>query len=291
MRDTVRRVERSSLFYRRLRNRIFMGLFVACTLLAVIPLLIIFVHIVEQGLPALSWTFFTDAPAPIGTPGGGIGNCIVGSLMLISMASIFAIPMGIFGGVYLSEFGSGNLAEVFRWTIDLMASLPSIVVGLFVYAVIVAPLHSFSAVAGSAALALLMIPIVVKTTEEVLRLLPMHVREAALALGVARWRVILFIVLRGRLSAVMTGVALALARISGETAPLLITAFGNRNWPGSIMQPTASLPVQIYNYAISPFAEWQHQAWAGALTLVVLIFAMNALARLWLVQNDLKENS
>jgi phosphate transport system permease protein len=167
-----------------------------------------------------------------------------------------------------------------------LASLPSIIVGLFVYAAIVVPMKSFSAYAGATALGVLMLPIVVKTTDEVLRLLPQHVREAGLALGLPRWRVILFVVLRGRMSAVITGVILALARIAGETAPLLITAFGNRNWPQALSEPTPSLPVQIYNYAISPFQDWQRQAWAGSLTLVVLIFSLNLGAKAWLSRHS-----
>lgn len=286
MTTPLRRAERASLARRRLKNRVMVSLITMCTVLAIIPLLLVFFHIVKEGAPAMNRAFFTQLPAAIGETGGGMGNSIVGSLILIVMASLVAVPIGIFGGVYLSEIGEGRVASALRWTVDLMASLPSIVIGLFVYAAIVAPMKSFSAYAGSAALALLMIPIVVKTTEEVLKLLPESIREAGLALGIPRWRVILFIVLRGRAPAVMTGVVLALARIAGETAPLLITAFGNRNWPDSLMQPTPSLPVQIYNFAISPFAEWHRQAWAGAFTLVVLIFTINVFARLTLTRES-----
>jgi len=250
-----------------------------CALVAIIPLLAVFIHTIREGLPALNFAFFTETPRPMGETGGGMGNCIVGSLILITLASLISVPVGVFGGVYLSEYGEGKIAETFRWIVDLLASLPSIVVGLYVYAVVVSPMHTFSAYAGGIALAILMVPIVVKTTEEVLKLMPQHVREAGLALGLSRWRVIIYVVLRGRTPAVTTGVVLALARIAGETAPLLVTAFGNRNWPTSLLQPTPSLPVQIYNYAISPYAEWHHQAWGGALTLVVLIFTINVLTR------------
>jgi phosphate transport system permease protein len=253
---------------------------------AIAPLLVVFFHVLKEGLPALNADFFTQLPAPTGETGGGMGNAIVGSLLLVGLASFVAIPVGVLGGTFLSEFGEGRVAGLFRWSIDLLTSMPSIVVGLYVYAVVVAPMKSFSAYAGSTALAILMLPIIVKTTEEVLKLLPRHVREAGLALGLSRWRVILLVVLKGRLPAVATGVVLALARVAGETAPLLITAFGNRNWPSALGEPTPSLPVQIYNYAISPFGDWHRQAWAGSLTLVVLIFVLNLVVRTFLTRDE-----
>lgn len=271
---------------RKWKNKFMLGLVGLAAVTAILPLMIVFFHILREGLPALNLTFFTSLPAPTGQEGGGMGNAIVGSMILVVLASLVAVPIGILGGVYLSEYSDGHVANLFRWSTDLLTSLPSIVVGLFVYATVVAPFKTFSAYAGAAALALLMVPIVVKTTEEVLKLMPQHIREAGLALGLPRWRVILFVVLRGRMPAVMTGVILALARIAGETAPLLITAFGNRNWPQSLSQPTPSLPVQIYNYAISPYADWQRQAWAGALTLVFLVFILNLVARLWLTRDS-----
>ena len=271
---------------RKWKNKFMLGLVGLAAVTAILPLMIVFFHILREGFPALNLTFFTSLPAPTGQEGGGMGNAIVGSMILVVLASLVAVPIGILGGVYLSEYSDGHVANLFRWSTDLLTSLPSIVVGLFVYATVVAPFKTFSAYAGAAALALLMVPIVVKTTEEVLKLMPQHIREAGLALGLPRWRVILFVVLRGRMPAVMTGVILALARIAGETAPLLITAFGNRNWPQSLSQPTPSLPVQIYNYAISPYADWQRQAWAGALTLVFLVFILNLVARLWLTRDS-----
>lgn len=275
----ISKADRRLLRFRHFKSRLMLAALSLCAVIAIIPLLVVFIYIFREGLPALNWAFFTESPVPVGEPGGGMGNCILGSLILIGLGSLVAVPVGVFGGVYLSEYGEGRMAEAFRWIVDLMASLPSIVVGLFVYAVVVAPMHSFSAYAGAAALAMLMAPIVIKTTEEVLKLMPSHVREAGLALGLSRWRVILYVVLKGRIPAVTTGVVLALARIAGETAPLLVTAFGNRNWPESLSQPTASLPVQIYNYAISPYDDWHRQAWAGALALVILIFAINLAAR------------
>lgn len=275
------KIDRRLLRLRHLKSNLMYALICACALAAVIPLIIIFVYIAREGIPALSLDFFTKGPLPMGQSGGGMGNSIVGSLILIGLGSVIAVPLGVFGGVFLSEYGEGRAAGIFRWTIDLMASLPSIVVGLYVYAVIVAPMKTFSAYAGACALAMLMVPIVVKTTEEVLKLLPEHVREAGLALGLSRWRVIVYVVLKGRLPAVTTGIVLALARIAGETAPLLVTAFGNLNWPRSLGQPTPSLPVQIYSYAISPYEEWHRMAWGGALTLVMLIFSINLAVRFW----------
>lgn len=264
---------------RRWKSRIALGLISLSAVAAILPLIFVFIHVLREGMPALTWDFFTQLPAPTGQPGGGMGNAIVGSLILVAMASVVAVPVGMLGGAFLSEFKEGTVAGLFRWTIDLLTSLPSIVVGLYVYAVIVAPMKSFSAYAGAAALGILMLPIIVKTTEEVLRLLPGHIREAGLALGLSRWRVILLVVLKGRLPAIATGVVLAFARVAGETAPLLITAFGNRNWPQALNEPMPSLPVQIYNYAISPYSEWHRQAWAGSLTLVALVFVLNLVVR------------
>lgn len=273
---------------RKIKHYMMYTLIGLLTLVAVIPLFAVFIYILQKGLPALNWNFFTQLPAPTGEAGGGMGNAIVGSLLMIFMASLVGVPLGIFGGVYLAEYPEGRLPKIFRMTVDLLTSLPSIVVGLFVYVILVVPLKSFSAHAGAATLVILMIPIIIKTTEEVLKLIPQHVREAGLALGIPRWRVIVFIILKGSRSAVITGVILAIARISGETAPLLLTAFGNRNWPQSLSQPTASLPVQIYNYAISPYEDWHQQAWGGALILVSLVFSINLLSRL-VLRNKYKE--
>jgi len=276
---------------RRFKNNLMTAVIGLLSLIAVIPLFMIFYHIVVNGISSVNADFFLKLPAPLGEVNGGMGNCILGSLILISLASIVAVPVGICGGIYLSEYSHERTANFFRWIVDLMMSMPSIVIGLFVYTSIVVPMKAFSAIAGGAALALLMLPIVAKTTEEVLKLTPLHVREAGLALGLSRWRVILFVVLRGKTSAVVTGVVLALGRIAGETAPLLVTAFGNRNWPTSLVQPTPSLPVQIYNYAISPYQDWHRQAWAGALTLVALIFFINIATRMIFSRDQLGRNT
>lgn len=276
---------------RRFKNHLMTAVIALASLIAIIPLFMVFYHIIANGFPSLSLDFFTKLPAPLGEPSGGMGNCILGSLILIALASFFAVPIGIFGGVYLSEYKNEKIASAYRWTVDLLMSIPSIVMGLFIYTSIVIPFRGFSAWAGAAALALLMLPIVAKTTEEVLKLTPLHVREAGLALGLSRWRVILYIVLRGKKPAVMTGVVLALGRIAGETAPLLVTAFGNRNWPQALGEPTPSLPVQIYNYAISPYEDWHRQAWAGAFTLVVMIFFINLVTRMIFSKQGMGQNS
>jgi phosphate transport system permease protein len=208
-----------------------------------------------------------------------MANSLVGSTILISLASLIGVPWGIGVGVYLSEYSRGNIAKTLRFTTDLLTSVPSIIIGLFIYSVIVKPLKGFSAYAGGAALAVIMIPFVARSTEEVLKLVPQHIREAGLALGLPRWKVILWVVLKGSRAGVITGIMLALARVAGETAPLLVTAFNNRFWSHSLNQPTASLPVQIFTYAISPYDEWHRQAWAGAFMLVMFIFGINLITR------------
>lgn len=258
----------------------FMRALLACTVaIAVLPLGSVLTYVLQKGLPALNWSFFTSLPKPVGELGGGMANALVGTLILVSMASTIGILWGGLIGIYLSEFGRGKLATTVRFAADLLGSVPSIVIGLFVYTVIVMPMKRFSAIAGAVALGILMIPTVARSTEELLRLVPQHIREAGLALGLPRWKVTLFLVIRGALSGIITGVLLAVARVAGETAPLLFTALGNQHWHSGIDQPMASLPVQIYTYAISPFEEWHRMAWAGALVLVGVVFTMNLLSR------------
>lgn len=259
------------------------------TVLAIVPLAIIFFHVIKSGYSALSYEFLTSLPAPVGQPGGGIANALLGSFTMVALASVIGIPVGIFGGTYLSEYPNGKLSSTFRFIVDLMTSIPSIVIGLYVYSMIVVPMKGFSAYAGAAALALLMFPIVVKSTEEVLRLLPQNIREAGLALGIPRWRVILSIILKGSIPSITTGVLLSIARVSGETAPLLLTAFGNQYWAEGLNQPTSSLTVQIYNYAISPFQEWHQQAWAGAFILLLTVLIFNLIAR-WIIVRNQKDS-
>ena len=247
---------------------------------ALIPLALVFAWILGAGLPAVSWDFFTQIPAPLGQSGGGMANALIGTLTLVGLASCVGVPLGILCGMLLSEYAESKLARITRFTLDLLTSVPSIVIGLFIYALLVVPMRGFSAWAGAAALAIIMLPIIGKTTEEVLKLVPDNIREAGLALGISRWRVIMSIVLKGSSGAVATGVILAVARAAGESAPLLFTAFSNQFWPSGLGQPTPSLPVQIYVYAISPYAEWHQLAWAGALVLVSVVFVLNLSTRI-----------
>jgi phosphate transport system permease protein len=265
---------------RKLVNVGMMVLLLIGTLITVVPLFNIFMYIVQQGASAIDWDFLTKLPAPVGEKGGGMGNAILGSLMMVGLASAIGIPWGVATGIYLSEYGKGKLATILRFSIDILTSIPSVVIGLFAYAMIVMKTKSFSAYAGGFALSIIMIPIIARTTEELMRLVPTHIREAGLGLGISRWKVILRIVFKGSLGGVMTGIMLAIARATGETAPLLLTALNSNFWPTDLSRPTASLPVLIYTYAISPFAEWHEKAWAAALLLMAFIFVLNLITRL-----------
>lgn len=249
-----------------------------CTLFAISILLIILTYIALQGIGSINWHFLIDSPRPVGE-GGGIGNAIVGSLVLLLLASAFGLPLGIATGVYLSEFGGGRFAGLVRFVVDTLTGIPSIVTGVFVYSVVVLPMRHFSAFAGGIALAFIMIPIVSRTTEEMIKLVPHSLREGALALGAPQWRVILGIVIPAAASGIATGAMLSVARVSGETAPLLFTAFGSRFFNYKLDQSIASLTVQIYNYAISPYDEWHAQAWAATLVLMTLILGINVIVR------------
>ena len=275
---------------RKTQNRMMCALLFIAALVAIAPLLSVFAYVVRQGISAVNWDFFTELPKPVGEAGGGMANALLGTVWLVGLASLVGIPWGMAGGVYLSEYGRGKLAAVLRFVTDLMTSIPSIIIGLFAYAIVVVPMKRFSVLAGALSLAVIMIPVVTRTTEELLKLVPIHIREAGLALGLPRWKVILRIVLRGSLGGIATGVMLAVARVAGETAPLLFTAFSNRFWNRGLDQPTASLPVQIYTYAISPYEDWHRQAWAGALVLVVFVFVLNLMTRLALRTQTLGRN-
>jgi phosphate transport system permease protein len=233
-----------------------------------------------KGSSALDWSFFTELPKPPGEKGGGMANAIVGTLTLVGLACAFGVPLGVLGGVYLAEFGHNTFGKIVRFATDVMAGVPSIVAGLFVYTLVVVPMHRFSAIAGGLALAVLMLPTVTRTTEELIKLVPDALREAALALGVPKWRAIVRVVLRTAAPGIVTGVVLAVARVTGETAPLLFTALNNNGWAQGIDQPTPSLTIQIYQYAGSPYEDQQAQAWGAALVLVVLVLFMNITARL-----------
>jgi phosphate transport system permease protein len=249
-----------------------------CTLAAVGILLIILIYIARQGIGAINWSFLVNDPQPVGE-GGGIRNAVVGTLILLGLSSIIGMPFGIAVGIYLSEFGSGRFGSLVRFLVDTLTGIPSIVTGVFVYTIVVVPLKHFSALAGGVALALIMIPIVARTTEEMIKLVPHSLREGALALGAPQWRVTLGVVVPAAAAGIATGAMLAIARISGETAPLLFTAFGSRFLSYNLDQPIASLTVQIYNYAISPYDEWHAQAWAATLVLMTLILSINIIVR------------
>ncbi len=268
-----------SLSARKAKNVTMISLTVIGTLLALIPLFSIFAYVLTRGLPAINIDFFTQLPKPLGEEGGGMVNAIAGSIIVVGISGLIGIPVGIMSGIFLSEYGRNRFGRSISFLTDVLLGVPSIVVGIFVYVLLVLAMGGFSAYAGGIALSILMIPAVTRTTEEMLKLIPSHIREAGLALGLPKWRVTLFIVLPSALRGIVTGVMLAIARVMGETAPLLFTAFGNRYWHASLNDPIATLPVQIFTYAISPYKEWQAQAWAGALTLIVIVLIFNILAR------------
>jgi phosphate transport system permease protein len=243
----------------------------AAVLLVLLPLGAIFGYLVYKGVGALNWDFLTQIPKPVGEPGGGMANAIAGSVLILLIASCMGVPIGIGAGIYLAEYGRNRMGDLIRFTADVLNGVPSIVVGIVAYGVVVLAQGHFSALAGGFALGMMMIPTITRATEEMLLLVPQAIREAAYGLGIARWRTTLSITLRTATSGVITGVMLAFARVAGETAPLLFTAFGNQYWNWKINQPTAALSLQVFTYAISPFDEWHRQAWAGALILIVLI--------------------
>jgi phosphate transport system permease protein len=243
----------------------------AAVVLVLLPLGAVFGYLVYKGIGSINWAFLTQTPKPVGEAGGGMANAIAGSAFILMIASVIGVPIGIGAGIYLAEYGRNQFGNVIRFTADVLNGVPSIVVGIVAYAIVVLTQGHFSALAGGVALAIMMIPTITRTTEEMLLLVPNAVREAAYGLGVPRWRTTLSITLRTATSGVITGVMLAIARVAGETAPLLFTAFGNQYWNWKINQPTAALSLQIFTYAISPFDEWHRQAWAGALILIVLI--------------------
>ncbi len=255
------------------------GLAGLSALVVIAPLGLVFAFLLLQGASALNVDFFTQLPKPVGEVGGGMANAIVGTLILLGLAAGLGLPIGILGGLYLAESTDRRMPWLVRFLADLLNGVPSIVIGIFAYAIMVRPLKHFSALAGGVALAVIMLPIVVRTTEEMIRLVPGSLREAALALGIPEWKVILRVVLPTARAGIITGAMVAVARIAGETAPLLFTAFGNRFWHQSLDQPIAALPLQIFAYAISPYEDWHRQAWAGALVLIGLVVIVSLAAR------------
>jgi phosphate transport system permease protein len=256
---------------RRLVNTAVTFAAVGAVILVLTPLVAIFGYLVYRGIGSLNWAFLTQTPKPVGEAGGGMANAIAGSAFILLIASVIGVPFGIGAGIYLAEYGRNRFGDAIRFTADVLNGVPSIVIGIVAYGIVVLSQRHFSALAGGVALSLMMIPTISRTTEEMLLLVPNSLREASYGLGISRWRTTLSITLRTATSGVITGVMLAFARVAGETAPLLFTAFGNQYWNYRIDQPTAALPLQIFTYAISPFDEWHRQAWAGALVLIVLI--------------------
>ena len=267
-----------------LRNAVNVAATIACgatVLIAMAPLASVLWLVVSRGAAGLSLDFFTHLPTPVGEPGGGVGNAIAGTAYLVGLACLFGLPVGIGAGVYLAERGDGRLGHAIRFTAEVLSGVPSIVIGIVAYGLLVVPMRRFSAIAGGIALAILMVPMLARTTEELVRLVPRSLREASLALGVHEWKTSLSVVLRTALGGIVTAILLAIARAAGETAPLLFTALNNQYWNAKPDQPTASLTVQIYNYAISPYEDWHQKAWTAALVLLLLVGSLNLAARLF----------
>jgi phosphate transport system permease protein len=264
---------------RRITSTILLGGTGFAALLTVLPLLLIFWHLLSAGLSSLNLDFFTNTPAPVGETGGGVGNGVLGTFLLVFLAALMGLPVAIGAGIYLAEAEGGRLPNAIRFITDVMNGIPSIVIGIFVWAWIVVAVGGFSAFAGGVALAIMLLPMVTRTTEEMVRLVPRELKEGALALGFTRWRTTLGVVLPAARSGILTGVLVALARIAGETAPLLFTAFGNPFWSSDLGKPIAALPVQIFQYAISPYEEQHRQAWAASLLLIALVLAVSLTAR------------
>ncbi len=264
---------------RRLISNLVVGLCGLAVVLALVPLALVFFYVIKQGFSSLNWDFFTKMPKPVGEAGGGMANAIVGTMILIGLASLVAVPVGLVAGVYVSEYRGGRFASAVRYTADVLNGVPSIVIGIFAYGLAVLPVHRFSALAGGLALGFMMIPIIARTTEELLNLVPPALREGALALGATRARAAFGVMVPAALPGILTGILVALARIAGETAPLLFTSFNNRFFTARLDQPIATLTVQVFTYAISPYDDWHRQAWAGALVLVALVFVFSVLAR------------
>lgn len=264
---------------RRVTDRVMTGVAILTVIIVLAPLVAIFGYLVYRGMGAIDWAFLTQTPKPVGETGGGMANAIVGSLVVLGIASVIGVPFGVGAGIYLAEFGRNHLGRGIRFTADVLNGVPSIVMGIVAYALVVLPQRHFSALAGGVALAIMMVPTICRTTEEMLLLVPQSLREASYGLGVPRWRTTISIVLRTATSGVITGIMLAFARVAGETAPLLFTALGNTFWSLRTDQPIAALPLQIYVYANSPYDDWHRQAWAGSLVLIVIIVGAVAAVR------------
>ncbi|MBL8007463.1 MAG: phosphate ABC transporter permease PstA [Ignavibacteria bacterium] len=277
--NTLKLSKPVNLTRRKVTNSVMISLCVIAGVITILPLLYIFFYTTKSGISSLNPDFFTQLPKPVGETGGGMANAITGSLILIGIGGLIGIPVGVLSGIYISEYSGNITSTVVKFITDILSGVPSIVIGIFAYGIIVLPMQRFSALAGGFALGILMIPTVTKVTEEMLRLIPQSLREASLALGVSRWKTTLRIVLTTASSGIVTGILLATARAAGETAPLLFTSFGNSFWQTNIDEPMAALPLQIFAYAISPYEDWHRQAWAGAFVLIFLVFTVNLLVR------------
>jgi phosphate transport system permease protein len=265
--------------WRKLKSSILVGLCGGAVIVALIPLAFILFFVIARGLSSLNWNFFTHTPAPVGEAGGGMANAIIGSLIVTGLGALFAVPIGVTAGMYAAEYAGSRLASTVRFAADTLNGVPSIVIGVFVYGITVLPFKQFSATAGGVALGIMMIPIIARTTEELVKLVPTALREGALALGASRARAVWTVVLPAALPGIITGIVLALARIAGETAPLLFTSFNNSRFSTSLSEPIATLTVQVFNYANSPYEDWHRQAWAGALVLVTIVLLCSIIAR------------
>jgi phosphate transport system permease protein len=260
---------------RQVVDRAMGALLCLASLVALTPLVLVIGYILANGLAGMSLDLLTQLPKPVGELGGGMANAFLGTLIVILLASLMGVPVGMLAGIFLSELGNNRFAGVLRFMTDVLTGVPSIVIGIVAYTLIVVPMHSFSALAGGVALALIVIPVVTRTTEEALRRVPRSLREAALGLGVAEWKTTLFVVVPSGVGGIVTGIMLAVARISGETAPLLFTAFGSRFWPDGLTKPIAAAPLQIFQYAVAPYKDWHSQAWAAGFVLMLLILGLN----------------
>jgi phosphate transport system permease protein len=264
---------------RKWSNRVMLGLSSAAAGLGILILALILGYTLVNGISFLNLDFLTQAAKPVGEVGGGMRNEIIGTFILVLLGSIIALPIGLMAGVFLSEFANPRMAETVRFTADILAGVPSIVVGVFAYALLVRPMQSYSAISAGVALAVIMVPVVARTAEEAMRLVPNSMREAALALGITRWRAVAGVVIPGALTGIVTGIMLGVARIAGETAPLLFTALGSQFGFQGLLKPIGALPLQIYYYALSPYKDWQQQAWAGAFLLIILVLGISVLVR------------
>lgn len=281
-------MKEKGIFFRTVKDKLFFFMIIIFSLICVFPLFLIFFHIIKNGLSSISLNFILNLPRPVGQEGGGLANAIVGTLVLILISSLISVPIGITAGIYLSENKKGKIASYIRMFVEILQGVPSIVMGIFVYLWVVVPFRSFSAISGGVALAIMMLPVIVRSTEETLNLVPYSLKEASLALGVPYYRTIIKVILPTGFSGIITGILLGIARIAGETAPLLFTAFGNPHWNLNITKPISCLPLEIYRYAISPFPEWHKMAWGASLVLIILVLVLNILSKIgakkWKIQ-------